>query len=187
MPTEQIISQTKTWLTSFIIKYNICPFAKQEYDRGSIHYAVINSNKTEHCLQAVISECLRLDAQADIETTLIIYPNHLSQFDDYLDFLSLAESLLIAQDYEGIYQLASFHPQYCFEGESPMDPANYTNRSPYPMLHLIREASLEHALKSFPHPESIPERNIKVTRELGIEQIQAILSHTFSVNLKPGK
>jgi len=187
MPTEQIISQTKAWLTSFIIEYNICPFAKQEYNRGSIHYSVIESNNTERCLQAVISECLRLDAQADIETTLIIYPDNFQHFEDYLDFLSLAESLLVAQNYEGIYQLASFHPQYCFEGENPMDPANYTNRSPYPMLHLIREASLEHALKSFPHPELIPERNIRVTRELGIEKVQAILSYAFSANLKSSK
>ena len=187
MSTEQIIIQTKAWLTSFIIQYNICPFAKQEHNRESIYYSVIETNNTEYCLEAVITECLRLDVQTDIETTLIIYPNHFSQFEDYLDFLSLAESLLIAQNYEGIYQLASFHPQYCFEGENSMDPANYTNRSPYPMLHLIREASLERALKSFPHPELIPERNIKVTRELGLEKIQSILSNAFSTDLKPIK
>jgi hypothetical protein len=86
----------------------------------------------------------------------------------------MAESLLTEQGYEGTYQLASFHPDYCFDGENKLDPANYTNRSPYPMLHLIRESSLEKALKSFPHPELIPQRNIKLTRKMGINKIQAI-------------
>jgi hypothetical protein len=180
MSADKIIKQTKTWLTTFIIKYNICPFARHEHERGSIYYSVVESNSTEQCLKAVFTECLRLDSQAEIETTLIIYPNHFKKFDDYLDFLAMAESLLHKQNYEGVYQLASFHPHYCFEGENLTDPANYTNRSPYPMLHLIREASLEQAVKSFPNPELIPERNIKLTRELGREKLQNILSKIIS-------
>jgi len=176
MSAEKTIKQTEAWLTTFIIKYNICPFARKEHERSSIHYSVVDSNSTEQCLKAVFTECLRLDSQTEIETTLIIYPNHFKQFDDYLDFLAMAESLLMEQDYEGVYQLASFHPHYCFEGESLKDPANYTNRSPYPMLHLIREASLEQAVKSHPNPELIPERNIKLTRELGREKLQDLLS-----------
>ena len=181
MSAEKIIKQTEAWLTTFIIKYNICPFASREHDRGSIHYSVVESNRTEHCLEAVFTECLLLDAKAGIETSLIIYPNHFSQFDDYLDFLAMAESLLIKQNYEGIYQLASFHPHYCFAGENPKDPANYTNRSPYPMLHLIREASLEQAVKSYPDPELIPERNIKLTRELGREKLQNLLNKIIAI------
>ena len=176
MSSERIKKQTEAWLTSFIIKYNICPFAKREHDRGSIYYSVVESNKIEQCLEAVFTECQRLDSQTEIETTLLIYPNNFAQFDDYLDFLSMAESLLFEQNYEGIYQLASFHPHYCFEGENSLDPANYTNRSPYPMLHLIREASLERAIRSHPNPELIPERNIKLTRGMGLEKIQAILN-----------
>lgn len=182
MPTEQIIKQTEAWLTSFIIKYNICPFAKQPYETGRIHYSVVESNNTEQCLEALFTECLRLDTQTAIETTLVIYPHNYSQFEDYLDFLSLAESLLIEQNYEGVYQLASFHPQYCFEGEDSQDPANYTNRSPYPMLHLIRESGLDLALQSYPHPELIPERNIRITRELGIKKIQLILGSILRQN-----
>ena len=176
MTTEQVVEQTKSWLTSFIIHYNICPFAKGEYERESIYYSVVESEQTELCLEALFSECQRLDTHTEIETTLIIFPTQFVMFDDYLGFLNLAESLLIEQNYEGIYQLASFHPHYCFEGEDIMDPANYTNRSPYPMLHLIREASLERALQSYPNPELIPERNIKLTRKMGIETIQAILN-----------
>ena len=175
MTTEQIINQTKSWIKSFIIQYNICPFAKREFERGSIHYSVIKSTSTEPCLESVFTECQRLDIEPNIETTLIIYPEHFSQFNDYLDFLAMAESLLIEQDYEGVYQLASFHPDYCFEDENTLDPANYTNRSPYPMLHLIRESSLEKAIDSFQNPELIPQRNIDLTRKLGLEKIQLIL------------
>ncbi len=181
MPTDHIIQQTENWLTSFIIKHNICPFARREHERGSIRYSVIKSMDTESCLEAVISECQHLDTQPEIETTLIIYPNTFNPFEDYLDFLTLAESLLIEQAYEGVYQLASFHPLYCFAGENTMDPANYTNRSPYPMLHLIREASLEHALNTYPNPAQIPERNIDLTRKMGLKKVQAILKHAMAL------
>lgn len=179
MPTNSIIKQTENWLTTFIIEYSICPFAKRPHELGRINYCVIESTSIEHCLKAVFDQCLLLDKQEKIETTLIIYPNYFSQFSDYLDFLTMAESFLAEQNYQGIYQLASFHPQYIFEGENTMDPSNYTNRSPYPMLHLIREASLEHELKSYPHPELIPQRNIKLTRELGLEKLQIILNNSL--------
>ncbi len=174
MNSERVKHQVQSWLTSFIIKYNICPFAKKEHEKDSIYYSIINSKNTALCLESVFLECQRLDTEKKIETTLIIYPDHFIQFDDYLDFLSMAESLLIEQGYEGIYKLASFHPDYCFDGESPSDPANYTNRSPYPILHLIRESSLEKALKTYPHPELIPQRNIELTRKMGLKKIQAI-------------
>lgn len=173
-----ITEQTQKWLTSFIIHYNICPFAKREHDKNSIHYAVIEAEEIEQCLNTVIKECQRLDTEEAIETTLVIFPHQFALFDDYLDFLNLAESLLMDQGYEGIYQLASFHPDYCFEGEAIEDPANYTNRSPYPMLHLIRESSLERALKSYPNPELIPERNIKLTRKMGKGELQTILQRS---------
>lgn len=184
MTKNLVIKQTETWLTSFIIKHNICPFARREHERGSIRYSVIESTSTEHCLEAFFSECLLLDEQTEIETTLIIYPNNFQQFENYLNFLSLTESLIVKQGYEGIYQLASFHPLYCFGGENTTDPANYTNRSPYPMLHLIREASLEQALKSYPKPEQIPEHNIELTRKMGLEKVQAILNNAITLNHK---
>ncbi len=181
MDTEHVIKQTETWIKSFIIKYNICPFAKNAIDGKRILYAVVNSNMTDQCLEAVFTECQRLDTDAEIETTLIIYPNHFNQFDAYLDFLDMAESLLIKQNYEAVYQLASFHPQYHFESTPSLDPANYTNRSPYPMLHLIREASLEQALQTFSNPDLIPERNIKLTREMGLKKVQAILNAATNI------
>lgn len=176
MNKKRIKAQTQSWLNCFIIKYNICPFARKAHLEKKIHYAVIDSNKTYECLNAVFTECQRLDSLSEIETTLIIYPNHLTEFEQYLDFIEMAEALLLEYNYEGIYQIASFHPQYCFQGEKPEDPANYTNRSPYPMLHLIRESSLEQALQSYSHPEKIPEINSQLLRTMGLKKIESMLN-----------
>jgi hypothetical protein len=172
---QQAINATQAWVKSFIIDYSICPFAKREWDRGSIYYTVKRTADIEYFLEDLIQECERLDSDDGIETTLLIYPEAFVTFADYLDYLDIAERLLIEQGYEGIYQLASFHPDYCFDGSAPDDPANYTNRSPYPMLHLIREESIERAVAAYPHPENIPERNIELTRRLGLAKMQALL------------
>lgn len=173
------ISETKNWLETVVIAHNICPFAKREMDRKSIHFALENSTDIETCLENLIDECARLDENEKIETTLLIYANAFADFDDYLDFVDVAQALLEAEDYEGIYQLASFHPRYCFDGSTENDAANYTNRSPYPMLHLLRENSLEEALDSYQHPEMIPENNIKLTRELGLDKMKATLAACY--------
>ncbi|MBV1875114.1 MAG: DUF1415 domain-containing protein, partial [Cycloclasticus sp.] len=94
---------------------------------------------------------------------------------DYLDFAAVADALLIDEGYEGIFQLATFHPDYCFDGQKQDDASNYTNRSPYPILHLIREASIETALKNVASPDKIPSRNIEFAREKGLDEMQALL------------
>lgn len=127
-------------------------------------------------LESLIIEAEHLDSQPETETTLIIFSEAYQDFDDFLDMLALAEDVLIEQGYEGIYQLASFHPDYCFADADIQDPANYTNRSPYPMLHLIREASIEQVLENYPDPEQIPERNMRITRELGERYLQQLLA-----------
>ncbi|MGJ0489911.1 DUF1415 domain-containing protein [Methylobacter sp.] len=179
---QQIISATQAWVDSFIIGYNICPFAKRERERGSIYFTVNRTADIEYFLEHLIQECERLDSDDGIETILLIYPEAFTVFADYLDYLDIAERLLIEQGYEGIYQLASFHPGYCFEGAASDDPANYTNRSPYPMLHLIREESIERAVAAYPHPENIPERNIELTRRLGLAKMQALLSACYQTD-----
>ncbi len=175
---QEIIAHTQNWISTFIINHAICPFAKREFDKGSIHYEVVAEDKTEEQLQALIQGCVELDTDINIETSLLIYPKGLSDFDDYLDFLAVATALLQKQHYEGVYQLASFHPDYCFEGVDRDDASNYTNRSPYPTLHLIREESLEKVLESYPNPEDIPERNIKYTRKLGTKMLADLLTNT---------
>ncbi|MDH5485645.1 MAG: DUF1415 domain-containing protein [Gammaproteobacteria bacterium] len=172
-----VIAQTKKWLTDVIIGFNFCPFAKREFDQGKIRFSVIRERQLEHCLQSLVDECIGLDRDIETETTLLIFPDTLSSFDDFLDFVEMANELLIEQGYEGTYQLANFHPDYCFAGSDEQDAANYTNRSPYPMLHIIREASLEIALQSYPDPEQIPQRNIERARKTGLEKMQQLLAN----------
>ncbi|MGR9014333.1 MAG: DUF1415 domain-containing protein [Gammaproteobacteria bacterium] len=179
---QQINAATQAWLKSVIIDYGICPFAKRELDRGSIYFSINHDTTIENCLLHLILECNRLDTDPEIETALLIYADAFTKFDDYLDFVEIAESLLIEQGYEGTYQLASFHPDYCFQGSDSNDAANYTNRSPYPMLHLLRESSIEQAVASHPDPESIPQHNIELTRKLGLAKMQALLAACYPVN-----
>ena len=174
-----IIKQTQKWLSNVVIKHSICPFTKHEYDRGSIHYEISDANDIHQLLEQLIMCCVQLDDNADIETSLLIFPDSLDDFDGYLDFVDIANQLMHKQGYEGIYQLASFHPQYCFADSDNNDASNYTNRSPYPMLHILREASLEKALENYPDPEKIPERNIELTRQLGLKAMQKLLSDCY--------
>jgi uncharacterized protein len=174
---EIVISKTKQWVIDVVIGCNFCPFAKREVvQRNSVHYQVENSTEIENCLEAFINECKRLDDDASIETILLIFPHAFKDFEEYLSMLELAEQLLEEEGYEGVYQVASFHPEYRFEGAPLNDPANYTNRSIYPMLHLLREESLEGALDHYPgDPEEIPERNIKFARDKGLEYMKMLV------------
>lgn len=166
--TAQIILQTQKWITDVVIGCNFCPFAARELRQGRVHYQVELSGKLTTCLETFLQETRRLDDDKKIETTLVIYPNAFASFDDYLDLASRAEKLLVKKGYEGIYQVASFHPLYRFADSLPDDAANYTNRSVYPMLHLLREESIERVLQRYPDPAEIPKRNIRFAREKGI-------------------
>ncbi|RTZ66691.1 MAG: DUF1415 domain-containing protein [Aquificaceae bacterium] len=172
---KPVVKQTKKWLEDIVIKHNFCPFAKKELLRDSIRFYVIDSSDMAEALQALVDEFFYLDNHTETETTLVILPNGFNQFDDYLDLVALANALLEDQEYSGIYQLASFHPDYCFEGTDNDDPANYTNRSPYPTLHIIRETSLARAIASHPDVAGIPEQNIAYARKLGRDKLQSDL------------
>ncbi|WFF43440.1 DUF1415 domain-containing protein [Salinicola endophyticus] len=170
------LHQTRAWVESFVVAHDICPFAGREMRRDAIRYAVAEASDLEGLLHELIAECRHLDANAAIATTLLIAPAGMEDFDDYLDWLELAERLLEDQGYVGIYQLASFHPDYVFEGVEATDPANATNRSPWPMLHLLREAELERAIAHHADPEGIPERNMARLREPGSAALAAGLA-----------
>lgn len=169
-----VIEQTIRWITDVVIGCNFCPFAAKEIQRNSIHYAIERRNKLRECLESFLNECKRLDENKNIETCLLIFPQSFQRFDDYLNLVLHAEKLLQKRGYEGIYQVASFHPLYCFSDCAFDDAANFTNRSPYPMLHLLREESVEQALLKYPHPVKISENNIKFTREKGYEHMQKL-------------
>ncbi|QFU21947.1 DUF1415 domain-containing protein [Shewanella eurypsychrophilus] len=173
----QLIAQhTQNWVERVIMKYNICPFARREVEQGSIRYAVIDESKMHMVLESLISECKFLDENPEVETCLFIIPRGFEGFYPYLDLVDLANERLIDQGYEGVYQLASMHPDYCFDGEPMDEPSNYTNRSPYPVLHIIREASMEKALADYNEPETIPERNIEFSQRKGSEFFAKLLS-----------
>ncbi len=167
MQTGIVIEKTRQWLEEVVIGLNFCPFAKRELRRDAVRFTVNGSGDMGDALQQLIDECGFLDANPDTETTLLILPEGYAEFLDYLDLAGLSEDLLAEQGYEGVYQVASFHPDYCFADAEPDDAANYTNRSPYPMLHLLREASLDTAIDNYPDIDSIPENNINKARSLG--------------------
>jgi hypothetical protein len=179
---EKIIDQTKKWITSVVVGCNFCPFAAREVKRNSIHYQVETSTDLGVCLQAFLQECIRLDNEEAIETTLLIFPNAFPTFEAYLDLLSLAERALKKKGYEGTYQVASFHPLYRFADTQDNDAANYTNRSIYPMLHLLREERIEQALQHYPDPEQIPEHNIQFAREKGIIYMKMLRDSCLASN-----
>ena len=174
-----IIAQTKKWINDVVIGCNFCPFAAKEMKRDSIHYEVLDSATIEPILKAVKSMLVQLDQNENIDTSFIILPASFLSFEVYLDLLSKAESLLVKENYEGVYQIASFHPEYLFKGITKDDPSNYTNRSPYPMFHFLREESVSRAIDSYPDINEVPERNIIYAREKGIRYMRQLWENSF--------
>ena len=164
---EQVIEQTRNWIKKVVVGCNFCPFASKEIRKDSIYYHVEMGNSLEACNEALVNEFTRLDTNDNISTTLIIIPGMFDEFSDYLDYVALAENILKKKNYTGVYQLASFHPLYQFAGTDADDASNYTNRSIYPMLHILREESITEALIKYPDPEGIPNRNIDFAKNKG--------------------
>ena len=176
--TEQtVVQQTKTWLKKIVIGLKLCPFAEQPFQSDSISYTVSSGDSTEQHLQQLADDFTKLDTDTSIETSLLIYPDAYQTFEQYLQLLELANGLLEDLNYTGIYQIASFHPDYQFQGSAENDASNFSNRSPWPMLHLIREDSLKKILASYPDIEQIPENNIKKLRDIGFQQIKILSQH----------
>jgi hypothetical protein len=180
-PAEQLVIQhTENWIEQVVIGLNLCPFAASVFEANRIAYLVMEGSDTAAHLQQ-LADCLAdLDNTAAFETSLLIYPQAYRQFDDYLDFLEISNGLLEELNYTGRYQIASFHPDYLFEGSSEDDASNYSNRSPYPMLHLLRERSIETAISSYPDVERVPDNNIKKLRQIGLEEMQSIIRHILN-------
>ncbi|MGR9577629.1 DUF1415 domain-containing protein [Pandoraea sputorum] len=167
---EAVIAATRHWLTRAVIGLNLCPFAKAVHVKDQIRYVVSAARDMEGVLLDLEKE-LQWLAQADpqaVDTTLLIVPDALLDFHEYNDALFFAERMLKQLQLEGELQIASFHPDYQFEGTDPDDAENFTNRSPYPILHLLREASIDRAVEAFPEAEAIYERNEALMRKMGV-------------------
>lgn len=169
-----IIESTKNWIRDIVIGLNFCPFARKPFKDELILYKVEDTSDEAAALESFINTCHFLEDNPAIETALLILPNGFSDFDEYLDLVDLSEKLLKAEGYEGVYQVASFHPDYLFAGSDEDDPANYTNRSPFPMLHLLREDLLEIAIDKHANVHDIPSQNIAKAQSLGLEYFKKI-------------
>ena len=172
---EQVVLAVRNWVEALVVGMNLCPFAKRELVKNRVRFVTTTAITEEQLLLVLRAELERLNAEPEIETTLLIHPDVLQDFYDFNDFLHDADSLLVEMELEGIYQIASFHPDYQFGGTSPSDAENYTNRSPYPVIHLLREDSLERVIADYPNIDDIPQRNIELMNELGREKLQALL------------
>ena len=193
-PTKD--SQIKTverWLKDVVIGLNLCPFAARPFGDKEIRIEIFEGDTETGLLEMLQSELTMIDSkpidnrptdeqttennETGIETTLIVIPNMLHNFDTYNQFLDLVDALLDKFSWTGQYQIASFHPQYCFAETAPDSPENLTNRSPYPLLHIIREASIETALEHYSSPENIPDQNIEKMKALSIDEKRRLFPH----------
>ena len=171
MDTEIVL--VKQWIQEAVIGLNLCPFARPVYDRNQIFYIVSKAKDPESLLKVFHSELHRLEKSSidEVATTIWILPT-LPEFEDFLDIVSLMDSFLDQTPLRGVYQLASFHPQYQFEGTETQDLQNFTNRAPYPIIHIIREEDITRAAKFFGDTSKIPETNIRTLEDLGQEKVK---------------
>lgn len=170
-PATDPIAATREWVDKAVIGLNLCPFAKAVQIKGQVRYVLSSATDTAALAAELEAELQHLAATdpEETDTTLIIHPQVLNDFLDFNDFLEEADELLERLGLEGTLQVASFHPRYQFAGTDPQDITNYTNRAPYPTLHLLREESIDRAVEAFPDAEAIYERNMETLQRLGLD------------------
>jgi hypothetical protein len=173
---DEVIEATRAWLERAVIGLGLCPFAKAVHVKNQVRYVVSAARNSDTLLDHLERELTSLaETPADeVDTTLLIHPHVLEDFLDYNDFLELADRVVEETGLQGVLQVASFHPRFQFEGTEPDDITNYTNRSPYPILHILREASVDQAVAAFPEAEKIYEKNIETMKALGKEGWDAL-------------
>jgi hypothetical protein len=176
MTDEEVLAKTRHWLEAAVIGLNLCPFAKAVYVKNQIRLVVSKARHADDLLEQLDRELDLLVATpaSEIDTTLLIHPTLFEDFLDFNDFLEIAEGVVDEHGLEGVIQLASFHPQFQFEGSEPDDISNYTNRAPFAIVHLLREESVERAVAVFPQADAIFETNIATLEKLGLPGWKAL-------------
>jgi len=169
------ILSVRKWVESFVVEHNICPFAKRPLTENTIRFTETEADTQEGLLEALQFELEHLLDNKSVETSLLIHPNVLQDFYEYNEFLNYVDKLLEEMQLEGIFQIASFHPDYQFAGTEPNDVENYTNKSTFPMLHILREESVEKVIEKHPDINQIPIRNIELMESMGHEALNEIL------------
>jgi hypothetical protein len=177
-----IIQQTRNWVKDVVVGLNLCPFAAPVLKQNSLHIEICDSEQEEQLLEAVLQQLdfLQSRPEQQVATSLLVFSKALADFDDYLMILDAANELLLHVQLDGVIQIASFHPDYCFDGAGVDDVSNYTNRSPWPMLHFIREAQISRLLSQYPNPEQIPDHNIRCLQAMGLTEIKALLKRCYT-------
>jgi len=175
------------WLDETVIGLNLCPFAKSVSDAKRIEYFVSNVDSDLELIAELEQKLNELAEDDSIETCLLIHPNVLVDFVDYNQFLDNADSLLEVMKLEGVIQIASFHPNYQFAGTTEKSPENFTNRSPFPMLHLLRESSVQAAIETYPNINDVPKTNIERMNSLGYEALTSKLTHLQNYSKSPAE
>jgi len=174
---DYVITHTRNWVEKVVIGLNLCPFARRPFQGGMLRFVASEAQDEEALLGDLVKELQHLvDTPGYLtETTLLIHPFALRDFDDFLDFWGMTEDLLAEAGLEGEIQIAGFHPDFEFDGEDAAAVSVYTNRSPYPMLHLLREQSVGLAADTHPDTSEIPKANIRLLEEMGIEKLKTLL------------
>lgn len=165
------------WLQEVVIGLNLCPFARRPFMADAVRIVTVESEQTAAILNNVQQELDYLTAHPEVETTIIVLTNALDDFFHYNDFMYVVDDWLWQNDYEGVYQIASFHPDYCFADEKANDVSNFTNRAPFPLLHILREDQLEDLLTRFADADEIPANNIRRLRQLSHEQLRTLFAY----------
>ena len=172
--TGRVERHIKTWLQEFVVDLNLCPFAPPLLGASNLRIVVCDKSVTASMQKAFLLELdvLQSSPEREVATSLLAFPNALHEFHDYLRFLEDAQDLLLKSGLEGVVQLASFHPQYLFAGEASNAASHYSNRAPYPLIHLLREDMLSRVLADFADSEKIPERNIEMLDGIGVDELE---------------
>jgi hypothetical protein len=182
LPVSAAQRHIRAWLDEFVVGLNLCPFARPLLGADNLRIAICDAAEPAALRRAFLLELdlLQGSTEQEVATTLLAFPHALTDFDDYLAFLDRAQQLLVESGLEGLLQLASFHPQYRFEGKEENAASNYSNRAPYPLIHLLREDMLSRVLDDFADPDKIPERNIETLDTIGAEELERRWQAIFS-------
>ena len=171
---SSIEQQIRAWLEQIVVGLNLCPFAAPVVSSEGLRIKICDATDIDTIMQSFLSELdlIQSTLESDIATTLLVIPNALKDFEEYLDVIDLAEELLSEVGLEGVIQLASFHPSYQFADEPAESASHFSNRSPYPLIHFLREEMVASALQNYANPEEIPTRNIKTLQAIGRDTIE---------------
>lgn len=180
--SSEVERQVENWLTSIVIDLNLCPFAQAEYRKNKIRFKVSTAESEQEIVRDLIVELSLVNKHDGIETSLLILPHALAEFEYFNDFLGFADSLLEEMNLDGVFQFASFHPDYRFADTEADDVENFTNKAPYPILHILRESSLDWAVEQHPDTEQIPLDNIALMNKLGREHMLKLLTACSASN-----